>query len=242
MDENLTRHAYLHLRQKIRAGKLQPGSQLINRAVAKEIGVGVSPVRSALNQLISEGYLDHQPGLGVFVPVENRREIEEIYELREVLELTAIEKCCGKMREKTLKEMVRCIDIQASIYELLESEGEEAVGEDEFHQWSNADAEFHVMPLESLRNRRMSKILEGMWARIHTVYFRLIDWPHGILQKRNIEEHQRILEGLRRGDLETARTTLIKHIHIGLEGILEAYDANGVETRETKPFWTKYRG
>ena len=242
MDENLTKLAYLHLRQKIRAGTMSPGSKLVNRALAKEIGVGISPVRAALYQLIKEGYLDHQPGLGVFIPVENRRELEEIYEFREVLEITAIEKCCGKMREKSLSEMARYIDVQASILDVFLSKGEEGVCEDDFHQWSKADADFHSVPLYCLRNRKMSKILEAMWTRIQTVYFRLIDWPHGILQQRTIDEHRQILEALRTGDKETAKAVLTKNIQIGLNGILEAYDRKGGEVRETQPFWTESRG
>ena len=239
MGANLTQKAYRHIHGKLTSGQLSPGSRLSNRGIAKEVGISFTPVREALQKLVSEGYLDYQPGEGVFVPLQSRREIEEIYELREFLEITAIEKCCGKMPEESLDEMARCIDTQISIFELFESKGVEALGEEDFRRKSNADARFHVTPLESMHNRRLSRFLDDIWARMHTVYFRLIDSPLESFRKLNIEEHQQILDGLRKGDLEAAQAALSEHIHGGLENILAAYDKIGMKTRETKPFWVK---
>ena len=78
-DRNLTNVAYAHIHNKLGAGSLSPGTRLSNRKVAKEIGVGVSPVRGALTRLIQEGLLDHRPGIGTFVPTPDRREITEVY-------------------------------------------------------------------------------------------------------------------------------------------------------------------
>ena len=91
MGENLSQKAYWHIHDKLSAGTLKPGFRLSNRAVAKEVGISFTPVREALNRLVSEGLLEYRAGLGVFVPECSRREIEELYEVREMLECAAVD-------------------------------------------------------------------------------------------------------------------------------------------------------
>ena len=76
MSESLTNHAYSFLRRKLIAGELAPGHRISTRGIARELGVSHTPVGVAVRQLVSEGFLEHHPGLGVTVPIPSRREIE----------------------------------------------------------------------------------------------------------------------------------------------------------------------
>ena len=67
MDCSLTQRVYIDIREKLIRGKLAAGTRLTNRAVAKQMGISSTPVREALNQLVSEGILDYQQGVGVLV-------------------------------------------------------------------------------------------------------------------------------------------------------------------------------
>ena len=62
---NLTQQAYDYIMGRLHSGQLAPGSRLTNRGIAVEIGTSFTPVREALNRLVSEGILLHQPGIGV---------------------------------------------------------------------------------------------------------------------------------------------------------------------------------
>ncbi len=68
--------------------EFEPGSRLSNRALAKEIGISVIPVREAITRLASKGLLKHQPGLGTFMPQPDAEEFLQLLEVREAMEMS----------------------------------------------------------------------------------------------------------------------------------------------------------
>ena len=70
-DELLHRQVYRELAQLIHGGRLRPGSRLPpSRALAEELGVARNTVLLALEQLISEGYVETRRGRGTYVSAE----------------------------------------------------------------------------------------------------------------------------------------------------------------------------
>jgi len=80
---NLADKSYAYIRKQLFSGVFQPGSRLVNRTLAGEIGVSVIPVREALNRLASEGLVDQIAGEGVFVRVVDCDELDQMYVLRD---------------------------------------------------------------------------------------------------------------------------------------------------------------
>lgn len=74
------------MRRRIIAGQAQPGENLSELALAEEFGVSRTPVREALKQLQTEGLVDIRPRVGTFVTAPSRREIVELFEMKELLE------------------------------------------------------------------------------------------------------------------------------------------------------------
>ena len=124
MSDNLTQKAYKYIYEKLVGGQLLPGSRLSNRGVAKEAGMSFTPVREALNRLVSEGMLEYRQGLGVFVPTPSMREIREIYELREILESAAVSRVCADMMPYMITEMTNSYNVMADIYDRMQTESE----------------------------------------------------------------------------------------------------------------------
>lgn len=79
-------HAVDSLRRLIVSGALQPGQRVNQEEVAARIGVSVAPVREALRVLEQEGQVTYLPRRGYFVTELRIADLEEIYELRAVLE------------------------------------------------------------------------------------------------------------------------------------------------------------
>ena len=86
MPENHSQRAYSHIRSKLLDGSATPGSRLSYGPIGKEIGVSATPVREAVGQLASEGFVELVPQLGAIVRDLTRDEAVELYELREALE------------------------------------------------------------------------------------------------------------------------------------------------------------
>lgn len=80
------------LQERLITGKFKPGEKLTLRALAKELGTSLMPVRDALQHLQSIGALDVQPNRTVIVPVLSAKEIREISDIRSALEGIAAER------------------------------------------------------------------------------------------------------------------------------------------------------
>ena len=85
----LTEHVYREVRRQIVAGDLAPGSQIKEEHVAGTLGVSRTPVRAALQRLIEDGLLVSHRGRGAFVAEWTARDVDEIFELRVLLEAHA---------------------------------------------------------------------------------------------------------------------------------------------------------
>ena len=89
--EELSRHdrgdaVANRLRSAIRDGSLRAGQRLTETALAEQLGVSRTPIRQALERLISEGLLSAAAGRGIVVTELTRDQVLQIYAFREVLE------------------------------------------------------------------------------------------------------------------------------------------------------------
>ena len=84
--------AYTQLRQWITVGEVLPGQRLKIHDIAQRLGVGVMPVRAALQRLAAEGALVNVPHAGVMVPKLSVAEFDDVLDMRLMLEGTAAER------------------------------------------------------------------------------------------------------------------------------------------------------
>ncbi|MEK8142848.1 GntR family transcriptional regulator [Streptomyces sp. M10(2022)] len=102
--------AYLaaeHIKQQIMSGEAEPGRKIVARAVAEAVGVSETPVREAVKQLVSEGWLAERPHVGAVVAqvtVENAR---ELYGVRATLSALALE-LGGPLEGPASNRWMRC--------------------------------------------------------------------------------------------------------------------------------------
>jgi len=79
------------LRELLRSGHFQPGTRLTEKAVVDMLGVSRTPAREALGALAESGVLDLQEQGGYIVPQLTHRDIDELYKVRALLELPALQ-------------------------------------------------------------------------------------------------------------------------------------------------------
>lgn len=90
--------AYHSLREHLRSGVILVGQPLQEEVLAAQLGVSRTPVREALTRLASEGLLASD-GRSFVVPALTERDIEEIYELRLMLEPEALRRVAENMTD-----------------------------------------------------------------------------------------------------------------------------------------------
>src|SRR5699024_5159943 len=134
------------LRQAILKGDFRPGERLIQADVAKLIGVSRMPVREALQQLEVEGLVTLEPHRGAVVNSLDIKDIEEIYELRSILEPIALEKSMDNLDEVYLNELKK-----------THAEMKEATSEEKFVE---LNTKFHKLLIGRCDNSRLLKFIE----------------------------------------------------------------------------------
>ncbi len=83
---NLSHRIYEILKDQIINEELAPGERLLDDKLASSFGVSRTPVREALTRLTSEGLVEITPRSGIYVKKLTRKDVEEIYKIRKVLE------------------------------------------------------------------------------------------------------------------------------------------------------------
>ncbi|WP_158822637.1 GntR family transcriptional regulator [Granulicella sp. S156] len=87
---NLTELAYLSVRQSLVDGSLGEGERLTEESLATQLGISKSPIREALTRLESEGLLCIEARRGAYVRMFSGKDVSDLYELRELLEVHAV--------------------------------------------------------------------------------------------------------------------------------------------------------
>src|SRR5438105_3197888 len=82
---SLAQKAYEHLQEGIFSGRLRAGTVISEEALAKELGISRTPVGEAIRQLAGEGLVEQVPRYGTIVKPLDRRELQELYEIRDAL-------------------------------------------------------------------------------------------------------------------------------------------------------------
>lgn len=93
------------IREAILRGMYRPGQRLQQDQIAELLGVSRMPVRSSLRKLETEGLVVFHPYRGATVRLLTPEEIEEIYELRILLESHALEQAASHLTSDVLEEL-----------------------------------------------------------------------------------------------------------------------------------------
>ena len=97
---------YARLRQWVTVGQFLPGERLKIHAIAEKLGVGVMPVRAALQRLAAEGALVNVPHAGMQVPKLSLAEFDDVLQTRLLLEGEAAERGAHRLDATGVAELL----------------------------------------------------------------------------------------------------------------------------------------
>lgn len=181
----LVDRVYEVLKEAILQGRLPAGERLTQEDVARWLGVSRSPVREALIRLSEAGHVRLEPRRGAVVTVASAREMDAIYEVRELLEPVAGELAAVRATDEQLAEALR-----------TQRKAEEAAGSMDFADLYRWNAELHRAVVAGCGNQILVQILEGLWERqVSYRMFELYATRSGAVQTM-LREHRAIVEAL----------------------------------------------
>jgi DNA-binding GntR family transcriptional regulator len=98
---------YEGIKQLILSGKLRPGQKLAERDLGERLKVSRTPIREALGRLVQDGLVESRPQRGHFVREVDAKTVEDLYDLREMLEKHAIRLAMRRLSEADMAELER---------------------------------------------------------------------------------------------------------------------------------------
>ena len=215
---------YQQLRELLLQGKMAAGERLVTRTLAEQFGVSLAPVREALNRLASEGLVEHVPGAGAFVRKPDRRELEELYVLREAIESCAAAEAALYITPGELAELQSIIDHCQEILAAMSAHAKGRVTPTQFQRWLDYEEKFHQILLESSRNRLLSKVVTEHRA-IGRVFESQRQRPELLtvpLAQETCRTHQVLLDALRSRNPALSRQAMMDHLAHGRQ-LLPSY-------------------
>lgn len=221
--ESLRAKAYQHIQRKLLAGDWAAGDVLSELTVAKELGISRTPVREAFRDFEQEGVLEQVPRFGTRVKALDRRDLVELYELREALEPYAVVQAAGHLSEADMRTLQALCQEMKAVAEELRKRGRTSPDAAMMKRLMSADLAFHQLLIRAAGNRRMMKIVAD--SRLLARIFATPRQEHNLtVIEETYRYHTQILEAVWSGKGETARKLMAAHIRASLKEALDHYD------------------
>jgi DNA-binding GntR family transcriptional regulator len=195
------------LRRAIVDGSLKPGTRLQEIEIAKRYEASRTPVREALRQLESEGFLLIRARRGAVVAPVTTRDVEEFYEIKEVLEGYAAERAAKQITSEELELMTKLNALLKERYE-----------EHDISGMLECHNQFHQIFVKACGNRRLYLMLDGLITQFQRFRIAL---SHTDAVRDFVVQHEQIIEALRARDALRAKELVAENARQGKQRLLK---------------------
>lgn len=205
---NLTARVYKALREDILSGKYPAGAALTEAAVAEAYTVSRTPVREALRQLELAHLVRIIPNKGAVVSGITRADIDDIYEIRLLIERLAAERAAQCAGPADIAKLQEIIDLTAFYF-----------ARGDYEKLKSMDGRFH----ESIYALSGRRILGDILTDLHGLLlrFRGDSMRCAGRTEQTLKEHRDILEAIAAGDAKRAGDLVDLHIQNSYQNILK---------------------
>ena len=195
---NLSTEIASRIRERIVDTRMHEGSRINEVHLAAELGVSRTPLREALTALAAEGALDSVPRRGFFVRPLTTEELDDIYDIRPLLDPEAL--CLAGIPERDRLDALD--ELNAKL--LRSADLEEAIRNDD--KW-------HLELVAACPNRVLIDLIRQFMRRTRRYEMALMGNPVNV--RSACATHTRILEHLRDGSLRSACRELKRNLQTG---------------------------
>lgn len=188
---SLREQVYEYLRDAINRGELDAGSFLDQKQLSENLGISKTPLRDALIQLETEGFVSILPRRGVVVNRLTLEDVRNLYEIIGALEGATVVSVGDLLEEAHFQRM-----------RALNSEMVEAVEAGDFNRYYSKNLAFHEVFLGLTQNRGLRRVVENAKHRLYDFPRRREFVPEWELA--STAEHAAFLDLLESGDVRAA--------------------------------------
>ncbi len=204
----------VELRRFITAGRLRPGQQIVQDALAERLGVSRVPLREALKILEGEGQVTYLAHRGYFVTELSLADLLEVYRIRELLEAEAVTVAVPQMTTEDidrLEEAERDVQAAADAADLV--------------AMTSANRRFHFTLIEACALPRLVRLIRLLWDA--TEVYRAVYYIEQHNRDVVAAEHLAVVKAVRAGDAATALLVLSEHREHAITALRPVLEQNG---------------
>lgn len=189
--ETLRERVYAHLKELIYAHRLRAGEFMDLNLIGEELGMSRTPLRDALFQLESEGFVTIYPRRGVMLNVLDLKTIRNIYEVIGALESAALLSVAVRFGEADVTRM-------AELNDLMES----ALAKENYDTYYSYNVDFHNRFLGKSENEELVRHARVQRERLYD--FQLVRGFLKEWEESNLQEHKAFVRLLQKGNFNAA--------------------------------------
>ncbi|MCG8641687.1 MAG: GntR family transcriptional regulator [Desulfobacterales bacterium] len=193
-SQSLREMVYSYFCDQMKTGILVVGDFIDQAEICEKLGISRAPLRDALIQLETEGFVSIRPRRGVFIKPLTLKDIKESYDVLGALEASVILSVFDKITKKHICKMK---EINHNLLNALECS--------DFELYYKLNGDFHDTFLDIEDNQLIKKIIAPIKQRLYDFPLRNYDpeW-----EKNNLKEHDRLIESLEKKNRQGAASIL----------------------------------
>ena len=214
--KNLSEQAHEQIRRDILNGELFPGEKLQIEAISERYGIGIAPVREALNRLSSEGLVARKSQRGFFVAEISMVALEELVKTRIWLETLALRESIQRGDEAWEEQLVLSCHRLSRTHRRMPPEA----GRELTEEWELRHKEFHLLLLDRCGSSWLLGFCSTMMDQ--AVRYRSLSMnvhPNLLRREGAAAEHEALLDAAINRDAERACRLLAEHYTTTLDGL-----------------------
>ncbi|MHA6626348.1 GntR family transcriptional regulator [Pseudonocardia sichuanensis] len=193
------------LRARIGDGRVAPGDRLYESAIAEELGVSRIPVREAIRMLESEGMVSVLPRRGgVLVRRLDRQDVEDLFDVREALEVVAARRAAERADQPGLDTLARLLDT-----------GRQALAAGASDTVDEANTAFHEEIHRLAGNQLIPEMLAPLTGRLHWLFRQNVE------HERVLRDHDDLYRAIADHDPDRAAAAALDHIGASRRMVLQ---------------------
>lgn len=189
------------MRELVLSGDYEAGTALSEVRLAEHFDVSRTPIREALKQLQVEGLVEIRPKVGTFVRQVSRREIVELFELKEVLEGMA----ARLLAQRGPTDELRALDANVAA-------SQEAVVRMDTTTYAELVKEFHETLVRGADNQKLTQHYRTLMNQLAYHRFVRSTVEHPGRLRQSVGEHVAVLELIQQKDGIGAEVAMRRHV------------------------------
>lgn len=201
--------AYESLKRAILTCALAPGTELREASLAEDFRLGRTPVRGALGRLVQDGFVEVRPRKGYRVTDLKITDINEVFELRLLLEPAA----CARAAARAPRQAIQALhDLAHAEYDHTDPAS--------YEQFIVDNREFHVRLAEAAGNHRLARSIRTLLEEMQRLFFLSLTVQD--TSSEQMHEHHALYDAILAGDTALAHKISADQIEQSRRRVIEA--------------------